>query len=356
MERDFFVMPNAALQADIQHNLVLFASEWQQEETIGSRQPIDAFCDLLLRGGKRLRGTLAMQSYYAHGGTDGRVALGAARIFEIIQTSLLIVDDIADRSEWRRGGASVHRHIRAYAEAQHMKGSAQHYGVAQAMNVAYAGLHKATTELLQLPVSDAIARGACARFHDNILVTINGQIDDMYNEMTHDLLTEQDIERVLIRKSAYYTILSPIELGASLAGVTTVSDNVRQYAVHAGCAFQIADDIISTFGEEGETGKGKNDDIREGKMTLLTHYAFAQATPKQKQLLGRVLGNEHATPSGCDAVRGVILATGAREYAAERLVQHKAAAIEVLAGDRDTNHRFVAYLGQLIDYLVNRRA
>jgi geranylgeranyl pyrophosphate synthase len=340
----------------INDDLEEFATQWQRDSVIGSPEPVQAFCSVMLRGGKRLRGMLVMQSYFAHGGTDEAVALGAARVFEIIQTSLLIVDDIADRSRLRRGGPAAHIQLEEYARKNNLKGSTRHYGEVQTMNVAYAGLHKATTELLALPVSSGIARQACARFHENILVTINGQIDDIYNEATREPVTEADIESVMERKTAYYSFLSPIELGAQLAGAPALSAGLRDYSIHAGSAFQIADDIIGTFGKEDETGKGTNDDIIEGKLTLLVHFAKLHGSDEQNKKLLRVLGNEDATPEECAEVREIFKATGALEYAKKQLGLHEQRALRALEKDASINPQFADYLGRLGAYLLSRKA
>lgn len=342
------------LIATIQQDLERFVAEWKQQESIGSPEPIDAFCDVLLRGGKRLRGMLAAQSYYAHGGKDPQVAIGAARIFEIIQTSLLVVDDIADRSLLRRGGPSAHVRIAEFAHSHNLRGSAKHYGIAQAMNVAYAGLHKSTTELLKLPVNDEIARRACLRFHENILTTINGQIDDLYNEMTLDEVSEEMIESVIKRKTAYYTIFSPLELGASLAGKVELSPALSEYAVHTGSAFQITDDIISTFGKEDETGKGSNDDIREGKLTLLAHFTLDKLDVAQKERLRQILGNAHASDKECDDARALMLHAGAIEHAKQRSLFHEKSARLALAQNTEADPEFTPYLSDLLDFIVTR--
>jgi geranylgeranyl diphosphate synthase type I len=338
----------------IQQDLEQFVAKWKQQESIGSPEPIDAFCDVLLRGGKRLRGMLAAQSYYAHGGKDAKVAIGAARIFEIIQTSLLVVDDIADRSLLRRGGPSAHIRITEFARSHGLRGSAEHYGIAQAMNVAYAGLHKATTELLSLAVSDKTARLACLRFHENILTTINGQIDDLYNEMTPESVSEQTIESVIKRKTAYYTIFSPLELGASLAGKPELSPALSEYAVHTGSVFQITDDIISTFGKEDETGKGSNDDIREGKLTLLTHFALEKLEQSQRKQLRAILGNSNASDETCDEARSLIKLSGAIEHAKSRSHFHETSARAALEKKTGADPEFTPYLRDLLDFIVTR--
>jgi geranylgeranyl diphosphate synthase type I len=309
---------------------------------------------VLLRGGKRLRGVLAMQSYYAHGGQDDAVAVGAARVFEIIQTSILIVDDIADRSSMRRGGPAAHKRIAAYAKKHALKGGDAHYGQVQTMNIAYEGINKATIELLSLPISAEVARHTTKRFHENIATTISGQIDDIYNEATPDVVPIEAIERVMERKSAYYTVLSPLELGAFLAGVSNLPQALRDYSVHAGCVFQIADDILGTFGSEKTTGKGSNDDIREGKITLLAHYAFAETTAAQKKVITKAFGNGKATSRQCDEIRKIFTDTGALEKTKKRLALHQKKAIAALDTDMTTNPAFVAELRGLVQYFANR--
>jgi geranylgeranyl diphosphate synthase type I len=341
-----------AINADLQE----FAKRWKQNKTIGNRAPIDAYCDVLLRGGKRLRGVLAMRSYYAHGGKNDAVALGAARVFEIIQTSLLIVDDIADRSRLRRGGPSAHVLLETYAKEHNLKGNALRYGEVQAMNIAYSGPPQAIIELLALPVDAEVARRAGEQFNENVLVTINGQLDDVFNEVTRSELSEEAIESVLHRKTARYTFLSPIELGAQLAGAPGVTPNLYDYAIHAGCAYQIADDIISTFGITGETGKGNNDDIREGKITLLAYYALHHGSEAQKIVVTSILGNEDSTAEDCDRVRHIFEKTGALQYARDRQLVHEKAALAALEGDSQTDPEFIGYLAQLADYLVNRKS
>jgi geranylgeranyl diphosphate synthase type I len=338
----------------INADLKRLAGQWQKQELAGESAPAKAFCDVLLRGGKRLRGVLAMQSYYAHDGKDDDVALGAARVFEIIQTSILIVDDIADHSSTRRGGPAAHKQLADVAKAGQFKGGDAHYGVVQTMNIAYEAINLATVELLKLPVDADVARHTTRRFHENIAMTIRGQIDDIYNEATPTAVPLSAIERVMERKSAYYTVLSPLELGAQLAGASTLPPSLRDYSLAAGKVFQIADDILGTFGVEKTTGKGSNDDIREGKQTLLAHYAFEKATLHQKKTLEKAFGNSKASVRQCDAVREIFESTGALEKSKKRLVHYEKEALVTLDSDKITNPAFVAELRGLVKYFAQR--
>lgn len=338
----------------IDEDLNQFITEWRKTYDHGSVEVFDAYCQIVLRGGKRLRGILAMQSYYAHGGKDDSVAIGAARVLELLQAYLLVIDDIADRSDTRRGGPSAHRIIEAAASNSSMRGDLAHYSQAQAMNAAQCGAHKAALELLQLSVSDDVARRALISLHKNIEVTAIGQINDIFNEATSTILDEQAIERVLTQKSAYYTFVNPLELGACLAGKDSLDDNLHEYAINIGCTFQIADDLIGTFGMQAETGKSTNDDIREGKMTLIAQRALASANNTDRVKLRSILGNPQATDDECDTVRECMKKTGAYEYAVTRRDWYAQQAHAALLTASHTDKEFITFLDQLINYVTVR--
>lgn len=340
----------------IDKDLQQFIHEWRKTYDEGSVDAIDAYCQIILNGGKRLRGILAMQSYYAHGGTDDAVAIGAARVLELMQAYLLVIDDIADRSDTRRGGSSAHRIIEAAAKTAKMRGDLGYYGQAQAVNAAQCGAHQAALELLQLPVSDAIARKTQISLHKNIEITGMGQINDIFNEATNMTLDESAIERVLTQKSAYYTFVNPLELGACLAGDDGLDDHLRLYAISVGCTFQIADDILGTFGDEAVTGKSTNDDIREGKMTLLAQHALANADSVNRQKLRTVLGDGDASDELCDDVRAIMRTTGAYEYAASRRDWYARQAREALRAASVADDAFATFLDQMIDYVATRKS
>lgn len=322
-----------ARKAEIDADLQRMTQRWRQEWDVGytpvTLTMLDTLIDFLNRGGKRVRGSLAMESYYLHGGADKVAALGAARVVELIQAYLLIMDDIQDRSKLRRGGPAVHVQLAALHDG--------HYGVAQAMNVAMLASHRALDELMALPVPDSVkARTARLLSHD-ISVTIVGQINDLYNQIAAETITEKEIIKTLTWKTAYYTFISPMELGACLAGSERLSDRLRTYAVNAGIAFQIHDDISGVFGDKKELGKSTNDDIREGKATLLAVYARRNSTPAQQSILIKTLGNSQATAQECDNIRQIFDNVGARRYASEQVQKYINAAELVLDANAENS-------------------
>lgn len=303
---------------------------------------LDSLIDFLNRGGKRLRGALAMESYYMHGGSDEQVAIGAARVVELINAGLLIMDDIQDKSVQRRGGPTVH--------VQLAGDYGSHYGIAQGLNAEMLANHRAMIELMNLPASDGAKVLATRLLNQDVNVTIVGQINDMYNELWVGPVTREGIINTLTWKTAYYTFVSPLELGACLAGADGLSDRLRDYALNAGIAFQISDDILGVFGDSFEVGKSAEDDIREGKATLLAAHAYEHADAEQRSLLRTVMGKSDATIEECDQVRAIFEATGARAYAAETAQEYVTQAEKALG---DTPEEFLV---SLVRFAVNRKS
>ncbi len=322
--------------------------QWQRDYSDSSEAVLESLTDLLNRGGKRVRGALAMESYYLHGGTRPEVALGAARVIELVQAYLLIMDDIADNSMMRRGGLAVHAQLAKSHEDQSLKGDSIHYGLSQATNAAMLAIHRAMGELVKLPASDAAKIRATELLNQDVSITIVGQINDIYNEVARKHIKPDEIINTLTWKTAYYTFVSPLELGACLAGADGLNSRLREYALKAGVAFQINDDILGTFGDSFEVGKSADDDIREGKATLLVSHARKHASPEQLVAIDGILGQPGATAADCDRVRAIFVETGAKDYAEEIAARYATEAIVKLGNSPES------FLVTLAQFAVKR--
>ncbi len=98
------------------------------EYTPYSYDALDSYMAILRRGGKRIRGALAMAGYHLAGGEDEQLARRVALVIELIHAYLLVIDDIADRSELRRGGPTAHKIIEAGHRARQLHGDSEHFG------------------------------------------------------------------------------------------------------------------------------------------------------------------------------------------------------------------------------------
>ena len=92
-------------------------------------------------------------------------------------------------------------------------------------------------------------------------------------------------------KSAGYTVQRPLQLGAAIAGAgPEVIEACTAIGLPLGEAFQLRDDVLGVFGDPAVTGKSADDDLREGKQTLLVALAEERADDAGRTLLNRLLG------------------------------------------------------------------
>jgi geranylgeranyl diphosphate synthase type I len=290
----------------------------------------DAFLDMLGRGGKRMRGALVMAGYQMCGGTDRTMIVRAATAIEMVHTHLLIIDDVQDRSALRRGKPTVHEMLKAYHLEHGWRGDATHTGYSLALNSAFAGLHAALMLIGGLNVEPQLRSNAAGIISHAILTTAHGQTQDFVQELTGEA-TKKSIEQTMEWKTAYYSLLNPLCVGMVLAGAGCEdTDAIRDYALHTGKAFQVTDDIIGVFGTDAQTGKSVMDDMREGKQTLLTVYAFEHAPKKDVALLKACLGNAELTTADFEKCRVIFRDCGALAFAEQEASNHIAAALKAL--------------------------
>ncbi len=214
------------------------------------------------RGGKRMRGKLVIRSTAAHGG-DSDAALVVAAALELFQNWVLVHDDIEDDSEERRGAPALHRMV----------------GVPLALNVGdamHVYMWEALLGLSSRPGfdADAIRREFVWMIHR----TAEGQHLDltwMAGER-FDIGEEAYLEMVR-RKTAAYTVVGPLRLGAYASGRLPHPD-LASIGERLGAAFQIRDDVLNLLPADGGAyGKEFAGDLYEGKRTLVLAHALANA-------------------------------------------------------------------------------
>lgn len=326
-----------------------------QQYGASARLVTDAYLDILARGGKRIRGALTMLGYEMSGGTDRQMIIQAARAIEMIHAYILIIDDIQDRSDTRRGGPSAHTQLASYHHAHHLAADDAHFGTAMALNAALMGAHAAQVLVANLSVDAAVRTKVLEIINSTMLVTAYGQTADIMNEVVADV-TAADIDNVLEWKTAHYTFLNPLRVGMVLAGADAqATDAITDYAIHAGKTFQITDDILGTFGTEFETGKSPLDDIKEGKRTVLVAYALEHADKADKNFLLQCLGNESLTIAEFTRCKEILTETGAYDHARQLAAQYIDQAQASLAKHSELwTKDGVSFLHSLAQYMLIR--
>lgn len=345
-----------AIDADIGTYSTALQHRTLQDYGVHARLGVDTFLDILERGGKRIRGSLVLLGYEMSGGTDARMIIQAARAVEMLHAYILIIDDIQDRSILRRGGPTAHVALADYHKAHRLADNAEHFGVALALNAALSGAHEAQLLFAGLNIDDQLKLAAIRYMNEAMRITAHGQTYDIMNEVVAEV-KDADIERVMEWKTAHYTFLNPLQIGMVLAGVPKVEQQwVHDYAMHAGIAFQITDDILGTFGTNFENGKNPYDDMREGKMTILVAHTLKHAQSEDKSFLLQMLGNHALTPAEFERCKSIMQQAGTLEYARNQAAQHIQAAIDGLAAASPTwPAEGIAFLEGLARYIVARQ-
>ena len=345
------------INKDIAEYSKTLLDDTKDEYGVHARETIESFVVILARGGKRLRGALTMASYEMLGGKNREMIIKAARAVEMIHAYVLMIDDIADRSDTRRGGPSAHKIMQGYHNDNHLKSDGAHFGESMATQSALICGYLAELIIDELDVSAEMKLSVLKNLHSNLVRTGHGQLRDILNEVLPEV-TEDDALWTAKYKTAYYTVINPLEMGALLAAAPESDLRIlKEFGMHAGIGFQIADDIIGIFGDSAATGKSSLDDLKEGKITVLMTYALAKADTLQREKLVGMLGNPNITEKDLLDCQEIIKDTGALAYArhtALDLASKAAGTLDVAPSTWNTD--VISFLRQLTIDLVERKA
>ena len=271
-------------------------------------------------GGKRLRPAFCCWGYLAAaGGTEVPAAvLRAAASLDLLHVSALVHDDVMDGSDTRRGVPAAHVQLtRKHAAADH-RGDADAFGRAGAILLGDL-LLMWSVELFNecgAPVGAlASAQPLLAAMRAEVT---GGQYLDITAQTRQPLDARRDprsvlaqVRRVVEYKTARYTVVRPLQIGAALGGADSAFlAALGRYGSPLGRAFQYRDDVLGVFGDEAVTGKPAGDDLREGKLTVLIAKAMASASQADAERLDRLLGSS-LTAAEVTEARGIISGSGA---------------------------------------------
>jgi len=295
-------------------------------------------------GGKRIRSALVKYGYQMVAGTLHPAINQAAVAFEIMQTSILAHDDLIDQSELRRGLPTLYQRL-----GNDHRGSSQTVTLA---DLGYFWTYRMLAEL-QLPADRVVA--GLGWFAQAMVRTATGQVFDV--ELPYlDHRTERDALTAYAWKTGWYTVTAPICMGATYAGMDMATLRALVPATQAaGIAFQIHDDILGVFGNEDLTKKSVNADIVEGKHTVLSAYAFAEASVGKREVLERLYGNPEIDAEGVATVREVLWETGALAHA-QALARHYVAASLELLTEAPLSQTDKAMLASMAYFFIERSA
>lgn len=232
---------------------------------------------ILSLGGKRIRPALTLMACNLyHNNVDKAIypALG----IEVFHNFTLLHDDLMDKADKRRNKPTVHKVWNDNTAI--LSGDAM-------LIAAYQLIGKTEPEYLK-EVFDL--------FTSTALEICGGQQYDMEFESRKDVAEAEYIE--MIRLKTAVLLACSLKTGAIIGGASKDdAENLYEFGINIGLAFQLQDDLLDVYGDTATFGKNIGGDILCNKKTFLLIHAFELADEKQKTTLNKWIGKETFIPS-----------------------------------------------------------
>lgn len=306
------------------------------------------------RKGKLIRGGLVILGFEMAGRRLTRSAVRAGTALELMQSALLIHDDIMDRDALRRGAPSLHRQYALWAEKRGLS-EADHFGVSMGICAGEVAIFLAFEGLAGLEAPAARAAEVQRLFSSEFGLVGLGQMRDIQAGSSEEALTAEGILDLYRYKTARYSFSLPLSVGWVLAGgPKRVRVSLEALGECLGLIFQLKDDELGLFGDERTLGKPVGSDIRQRKKTLLLLRLQERADEAGRALLGEVLGRPDVSEEDLERVREMARRSGAVSSLARTMSRLEKEARRIIAGlPVAARHREV--LETLLDFSLARR-
>ncbi len=340
--------------------------------------PFVEFSRQFLSGGKRFRALFCYWGFESVSGSDSgfdpfadseepardlRAIIAVAAALEIFHAAALVHDDIIDNSDTRRGSASAHRLFEGLHTDSEWAGKPVEFGRAAAIllgDLLLGWSDELLDEGLELLEDRAVARATRSVFNHMRTEVTAGQYLDVLEESAwlrrpDDELRER-AERVIMFKSAKYSVQAPLLIGATLAGGTPAQlAALRDFGLPLGMAYQLRDDLLGVFGDAAVTGKPSGDDLREGKRTVLVAIARGLMPQGARRAIDELLGDADLDATQVRMLQNTIVDCGAVDEVEALISRNVRTAIAVI-GASPLSRRAIAQLSELAETVTKRNA
>lgn len=305
-------------------------------------------------GGKMIRGALVLLGGDLFSRDRDGEELKLAAAVELLQSALLIHDDIMDRDTLRRGGESVHAQYTRLGTALGVT-ETERFGESLGICAGDVAIFSAFELIASLEVPGPTLAAVTAMCSREMTLVGAAEMQDVTFGHSGSPASEGEVRLLYLYKTGRYTFSLPLALGGMLAGAGEATvEALARVGDRMGILFQLKDDEIGLFGAPRETGKPNGRDIAEGKQTLYQVRLLQAANESQRARLSRILGNRQASERDIAYVRRLVEELGVRdELAGEmlRLAEEGHALADALCGARDEG---LHLLHELIEYNLHR--
>lgn len=264
-------------------------------------------------GGKRLRPILVLMTTEIFD-TNFKKSLDAALAVEVFHNFSLVHDDIMDDAPVRRGETTVHE--KWDINTGILSGDAM-------LIMAYQLFEK---------YDPPVFRQLAMLFSKTALEVCEGQQYDVDFESREDVMLPEYLK--MIEYKTAVLVAAALKMGAIVAGAPDqAQDDMYNFGLNLGIAFQLQDDYLDVFGDPKTFGKQVGGDIIENKKTYL--YLKAMSTPSEE--LKRELEHLYSiqpkeTETKVNAVRAIFKSTKADVATQAAIADYTEKAFKILEG------------------------
>lgn len=291
--------------------------------------------EIIDRGGKAWRSYAALACIDVVGG-DSRKYVHWLAMPELLHVGSLIVDDVEDRSDVRRGGPTSHKI----------------YGEPIAINAGTAAYFLCEPDMEGLTAEMKLR--IYQLYFDGMRAGHAGQAIDIdgLGEVVPQAIESGDISELMRRVMAVHRLKTAVpagmaaRIGAILGrGTEKQIDGVGKFFEAVGLAFQIVDDVLNLRGFKGDL-KARGEDIMQGKLTLPVIKGLAKLSKKDRKWLWKTVSSKPQDPAVVGKVIEKLESVGAIEECAEEardLVEEAWLRLDPLVADTQYKVMFRAF-------------
>ncbi|MFW6233762.1 MAG: polyprenyl synthetase family protein [Spirochaetota bacterium] len=294
---DYLITQKERIQRSLNDYLLVEAKHVFERHPFG-RDVAERLLDFASRG-KMIRGALVYlgaELYGYQGPTEPVTRLAA--VMELLQSFLLIHDDIMDGDLLRRGVPSVFAQYEQLGTEKALSGP-RSFGEAMGICAGDVAIFLATALVAHDDVPVHLERPLLRLISTEVARVGLAQMSDVYHGVYPGQVDEQEIIDLYRFKTGRYTFSLPLMCGSTIAGA-------RKDDIHAlgaigeglGIVFQIKDDYIGLFGKTDAIGKTVGSDIAADKKTLYRTHLFNRAQGRDLERLSSIFGSSE--PSADD--------------------------------------------------------
>jgi geranylgeranyl diphosphate synthase type I len=290
---------------------------------------------------------------------DPIISIAAA--LEMFHAAALVHDDLLDQSDTRRGKPAIHKRFEQMHKNHGFAGSPERFGVAGSVLVGDMMLSWSSElfgEALLHSPTEAIEAACRIEFSKMRFEVMAGQYLDVLEENAAPIRDKSEAvaraNRVMLYKTAKYSLEAPLLIGSSLAGAgLEEKKGLSDFGIPLGLAFQLRDDVLGVFGDPEVTGKPAGDDLREGKRTVLTGLTLQSVPQGVARAFEELLTSGELGDEQIEFMRQTIRESGALDKTERLIEQYSTRAIEALA-NLEISDQGRRELANLTDAVINR--